>query len=142
VSTIRAPILELLAAPLDPEGTVEGLAERLLSLVAADPAAEMTLTYEDLLDRQSQRLIRPLLACLAQKSETETGKPLNLFTGPLEFVRIGPTGRVHIHGEFENRPGAVRLILRALQLGNRATPPASSLIKTEDNLALPRDGLT
>jgi hypothetical protein len=118
----RAPILEILAAPLDPEGTIEGLAERLLSLVAANPAAELTLAYEALLDRQSRRLIRPLLACLAQKSEAETGKRINLFHGSLEFVRTGQSGRVHILGEFENRPGTARLALRTLEFDNRETP--------------------
>ncbi len=107
--TTTTPFRELFAAPLQPDWTIDSLAERLLAVVADEPADEPLLTFDDLTDRQSQRLIRPLLACLARMSEAETGTPVNLYGGTLSFVRKRKSGEVRITGEFENRPGSIRL---------------------------------
>jgi len=120
-------ITELLAAPLSPDWTIEGLAEHLLRAIAArqpqtvDEVHELVLDADGGTDRQSRRLLRPLLACLATKSAAETGTPVNLFTGRLCFKRPGPTGAVWITGEFDNRPGSVRVAFRRTD-----SPPASS----------------
>lgn len=112
------PIADVLAAPLGPDWTVEGLAERVLAAVAARgpagarEAEEFVLDAETITDRQSCRLIRPLLACLAGKSAAEAGTSPNLYEGHLAFQRTGPESPVWILGRFENRPGAVRLALR------------------------------
>jgi hypothetical protein len=111
-------ITDLLAAPLRPDWTIEGLAEQLLGAIAfRQPQAggqvqELVLEGDALTDRQARRLLRPLLACLASKSAAETGTAINLFTGRLSFQRPGPGGPVWITGQFENRPGAVRVALR------------------------------
>ncbi len=109
------PLTDLLAAPLSPDWTVEGLAEQLLRAIVAQPTGdvrEFVLDLDTLTDRQSQRLLRPLLAYLATKSSGEAGVPTNLYGGRLSFHRSGPEGSVWIFGEFENRPGAVRVALR------------------------------
>lgn len=106
------PITEILAAPLAPDWTVEGLAEQLLSAIAGrhtDEVQEFVVQADS--DRQSSRLLRPLLACLAAKS-AESGGPVNLYGGHLSFKRTGPNGPVWILGQFENRPGSVRIALR------------------------------
>lgn len=98
---------ELLSAPLDPDWTIDGLAERILAAVAAHPdSREIVLDADALTDRQPRRLLRPLLACLATKSAAD------LYGGPLAFQRSGPCGSVWVLGSFENRPGQVRLALR------------------------------
>ena len=109
------PITDLLAAPLAPDWTIEGLAEQVLSAIAAqdaDEAPQLVLDADATTDRQSRRLLRPLLACLATKSAAEGGTAANLYGGRLSFQRRGPGGPVWILGHFENRPGAVRVALR------------------------------
>jgi hypothetical protein len=104
------PLADLLAAPLRPDWTIEGLAEQLLSAIASQPreeAEELRLDAAAATDRQSQRVLRPLLACLATKSAAEAGTPPNLYGGRLSFKRNGPDGPVWILGEFENKPGRV-----------------------------------
>jgi hypothetical protein len=113
--TADNPISELLAATLSPDWTVEGLAEQLLSTIAAirtKDACEVALDAHTAKDRQSRRLLRPLLACLATKSAAETGTPVNLYGGRLSFRRPGPEGPVWILGEFDNRTENVRVTLR------------------------------
>lgn len=113
--TAHNPIADLLNAPPGPDWTVEGLAEELLSIIAARPAEEaqeFVVEADTLSDRQSRRLLRPVLACLATKSAAEAGTPADLYGGPLTFQRPGPTGMVWVVGQFENRPGRVRLTLR------------------------------
>jgi len=112
MTTTTSPLLELLATPLGPNGTIDGLAEQLLARVATETAVELSLNFDDLTDRQSQRLIRPLLACLARMSATENGTEFTPYGGALAFTRTGLAGVVRIVGEFENRPGAVRLAFR------------------------------
>jgi hypothetical protein len=113
--TAKVPIAELLAAPLGADWTIEGLAEHLLGTIAArqpqavGEAPALVLDADAITDRQSRRLLRPLLACLVTKSAAESGTPVNLFTGRLCFKRPGPVGPVWITGEFENRPGVVRV---------------------------------
>ncbi len=113
--TMNNTIAELLAEPLDPEWTVDALAERLLDAIASGSPKE---TRECVLDEktatnaQVRRLFRPLLACLAAKSVTESGANGNLYSGQLSFRRTGTHGVVRITGDFENRPGSVRLTLR------------------------------
>jgi hypothetical protein len=120
-------ITELLAAPLTPAWTIEGLAEQLLRAIAArqpqtvGEVQELELDADATTDRQSRRLLRPLLACLATKSAAEAGIPANLFTGRLCFQRPGPTGTVWITAEFDNRPGSVRVAFRRTDC-----PPQSS----------------
>ena len=119
--TAGGTITDLLGAPLAPDWTVEGLAEDVLRAVAALPVAgpELAIDIDDATDRQTHRLIRPLLAYLASRSAAEAGMPVNLYGGRLTFQRPGPTGPVWVVGEFENRPGRVRLALR------RSGPPAT-----------------
>jgi len=105
-------LTDLLAAPLSPDWTIEGLAEQLLRTIASQPKEEaqnLLLDAAATTDRQSQRVLRPLLACLATKSAAEAGTPPNLYGGQLCFKRNGPNGPVWIRGEFENKPGSVRV---------------------------------
>ncbi len=111
-------IVDLLAAPLSPDWTIEGLAEQLLDAIAAqqpdasDAAQEIVLDAGAVTDRQSSRLLRPLLACLAAKSAVEASTAVNLYTGRLCFKRSSQAGPVWITGQFDNLPGAVRIALR------------------------------
>jgi hypothetical protein len=110
--TAENPLTDLLAAPLSPGWTIEGLAEQLLGTIASQPkegAKDFLLDAATATDRQSQRVLRPLLACLATKSAAEAGTPPNLYGGQLCFKRNGPDGPVWILGEFENKPGRVRV---------------------------------
>jgi hypothetical protein len=125
-------ISDLLAAPLSPDWTIEGLAEQVLDAIAAHrpadsgEAQEIVLDADVLTDRQSRRVLRPLLACLATKSAAEGGSTVNLYGGLLYFKRSGPTGPVWITGPFENRPGAVRVALRRSDSApERAKPTAA-----------------
>jgi hypothetical protein len=124
------PIADLLAAPLSPDWTVEGLAEQVLGAIAADRSEEgrwFILDAGTAMDRQSRRLLRPLLACLATKSAAEAGTPGDLYGGSLSFKRPGPDGPVWIIGQFENRPEAVRVVFRR----------SSSLPQNSDRTAQP-----
>jgi hypothetical protein len=115
IVTANNPIADLLSAPLDSDWTVEGLAEQVLGAIAAHrstEAQEFILDAAAAKDRQSRRLLRPLLACLAAKSAAESGAPVDLFGGHLSFKRLGPEGPVWILGQFENRPGSTRILLR------------------------------
>lgn len=118
------PIADLLAAPLGPDWTIDGLADQLLNQIATRPVSESSdcvIDSEDLKDRQSRRLIRPLLACLATRSAAEAGTPVHLYEGLLSFQRIGPDGPVWITGQFENKPGSVRATFQ-----RTASPPPST----------------
>ena len=113
--TAENSLTGLLTAPLSPGWTIEGLAEQLLCTIASQPreeARKLLLDASATVDRQSQRVLRPLLACLATKSAAEAGRAPNLYGGQLSFKRIGPDGPVWILGEFENRPGRVRVAFR------------------------------
>ena len=121
--TAENPITDLLAAPLGPDWTIEGLAEQLLCTIASQPKEEAEKFLVDAAaapDRQSQRVLRPLLACLATKSAAEAGTPPNLYGGQLSFKRIGPDGPVWILAEFENKPGNVRV-----EFHRTSSPPQS-----------------
>jgi hypothetical protein len=110
--TAENPLADLLAAPLSPDWTIEALAEQLLCTIASQPeeeAKDLRLDAAAAIDRQSQRILRPLLAHLATKSAAEAGAPPNLYEGRLRFKRNGPDGPVWILGEFENKPGCVRV---------------------------------
>ena len=113
--TAENPLADLLAAPLSPDWTIEGLAEQLLCTIASQPkeeAKDLRLDAAATTGRQSQRVLRPLLACLATKSAAEAGTPPNLYGGQLCFKRNGADGPIWILGEFENRPGRVRVAFR------------------------------
>jgi hypothetical protein len=124
------PIADLLAAPLSPDWTVEGLAEQVLGAIAAqrcEEGREFVLDANAIADRQSRRLLRPLLACLAAKSAAEAGTSPNLYGGNLAFTRPGPGGRpVRILGRFENGPGTVRVAFRQSDSSPEAREPGSS----------------
>jgi hypothetical protein len=108
-------ITDLLSSQLGPDWTVEGLAEQLLLAIAARRSEEgqvFGLNGDALTDRQSRRLVRPLLACLSALSRAESGTPDNICMGHLTFRRPGPEGPVLIDGEFKNEPGCVRLELK------------------------------
>jgi hypothetical protein len=108
-------ITDLLAAPLRPDWTIDELAEEVLAAIAADgqdPARAFVLDGTATTDRQSRRLIRPLLACLATKSAAEAGASPNLYGGRLSFQRTSPEGPVWILGDFENTPGTARAAFR------------------------------
>src|SRR5713226_3611035 len=102
--TTDTPLTDLLAAPLSPDWTVEGLAEQVLSAIAARlphdarEADAFVLDAETITDRQSVRLFRPLLACLATKSAAEAGTSANVYEGRLSFKRPGTEGPVWILG--------------------------------------------
>jgi hypothetical protein len=120
--TADNPLTDLLSTPLRPDWTVEAMAEELLGVLAAQPSEglqEFVLDADTIADRSSRRLLRPLLACLATKSAAEAGASANLYSGRLTFQRSGPGGPVWILGQFENRPGAVRVSFR------RSTSPHS-----------------
>src|SRR5207302_10359176 len=122
------PRTELLAAPLGRDWTIEGLAEQLLGTIASQPKEEannLRLDAAAATGRQSQRVLRPLLACLATKSAAEAGTPPNLYGGQLSFKRIGPDGPVWIFGEFENKPGSVRIAFQRPSL-NMQEPNSDS----------------
>jgi hypothetical protein len=131
--TAENPIAELLAAPLSPDWSIEGLAEQVLGAIAARPGDEQLFVFDAATakDRQSQRMLRPLLACLATKSAAETGTSTNLYEGRLSFKRVGVEGPVWIQGEFENKPGSVRVVLR------RSTSPQSPESKAVEDLSKP-----
>ncbi|MBI1913395.1 MAG: hypothetical protein HYS12_01350 [Planctomycetes bacterium] len=87
----------------------------MLGAIAAqrsEEAQEFVLDADATTDRQSRRLLRPLIACLATKSAAEAGTPPNLYGGHFSFKRPGPKGPVWILGQFENRQGSVRVTLR------------------------------
>jgi hypothetical protein len=112
--TANNPIADLLAAPLGVDWTIDRLAEDILRAIAAlgpYEGQEFVLDAEATTDRQTGRLLRPLLACLATKSAAESGTPPNLYGGNLTFQRSGPDGLAWILGRFENRPGAARVAL-------------------------------
>ena len=123
-------ITALLDAPLGPGWTVEGLAERLLGEIAANPSQDkQEFVVGADTSRQARRLIRPLLACLAVKSAAEAGTPPEVHGGQLLFKRLGVLGPVCIHGRFENRPGNVRVTLRRSNLPPEdCNPPESGEI--------------
>jgi hypothetical protein len=136
---VTAPNLlaDLLGAPLAPDWTVEGLAEQVLGAIAAqgsEEGQEFVLDADATTDRQSRRLLRPLLACLATRSAAEAGTPANLYGGRLSFQRPGPQGPVWILGQFENRPGSVRVTLR------RSSAPPESPEATPGKPAALTDG--
>ncbi len=124
--TADNPIADLLAAPLSPGWTVEGLAEQLLCAIAAARTSdkqEFVLDAETTTDRQTCRILRPLLACLATKSAVESGTAPNLYEGNLSFRRPGSEGPVWILGQFVNKPGTVRVTLRRSVLPAVDTEP-------------------
>jgi hypothetical protein len=126
--TTDNPITELLAAPLSPDWTVDRLAEEVLRAIAergSEEVQEFILDAEAMSDRQSCRLLRPLLACLATKSAAEEGTSPNLYGGRIWFKRPGHEGPVWILGQFENRPGTVRVAFRCSTL-----PPQNSELTT------------
>jgi len=138
IVTANNPITDLLGAPLGPDWTMEGLAEQVLRTIAAQPSEEVqefVLDGDATTDRQSSRLLRPLLACLATKSAAETGTATNLYSGHFSFRRSGPKGPVWILGQFENRPGSVRVTLR-----RSSSPPTSSEQETGQPAVLPDAG--
>ncbi|MGL4421512.1 MAG: DUF6800 family protein [Gemmataceae bacterium] len=102
-----------MAKPLAPDWTIEAFAEQFLDAVVAHPG-ECVVDAQQLTDRQSVRLMRPLLANLATKYAEATGQPLSLYEGILSFTRNSPSGPVSIVGEFVNRPGKVHLNLSRL----------------------------
>jgi hypothetical protein len=133
IVTINNPITDVLAAPLGPDWTVEGLAEQLLGAIAAqgsEQTHELVLDGAVAADRQTHRLLRPLLACLAAKSAAEAGTPVNLYGGHFSFKRPGPGGPLWIIGHFENRPGNVRVTLRL-----SGSPPQSPVPTPEQAVA-------
>lgn len=137
--TANNPISDVLGAPLRPGWTVEGLAEQVLGAIAAQISGEpqeFVLEADSITDRQSCRLLRPLLACLATKSATEAGSPVNLYGGHFSFKRPGPNGPVWILGRFENSPGNVRVTLR-----RSSSPPENSEAKPGHRAALTDPGL-
>jgi hypothetical protein len=111
------PLTEVLAIPLGPDWTVDQLAENVLATVAERSEAEseeLVIDAEVITDRQTLRLLRPLIACLATKSATEAGTSPNLYGGSIAFNRPGPEGPVWIFGQFENTPEAVKLTFRRM----------------------------
>ncbi len=95
IVTTEESISDVLSQPLDPNWSIEELAEQVLATIAAQNACvdqEFVLDAATTTDRQSQRLLRPILACLATKSAEEAGVSPNLYSGQLTFKRTGPQG--------------------------------------------------
>ena len=129
--TADNPIANLLAAPLGPDWTVDQLAEKVLLVLAAQDAEEsreFVLDADATSDRQSRRLLRPLLARLAVKSAVEAGTSPNLYGGQLAFERPCQDGTVWILGEFENNPGQARIAFR------RSSSPSGHLPGMEEGV--------
>jgi hypothetical protein len=115
IVSAEPPLFDLLSAPLSSDWTVEQLAEDVLSATAergTNADQEFVLDVETAANSQSRRLIRPLLACLATKSAAEAGTCPNLYGGWLSYQRPGHQGPVWILGQFENKPGAARVVFR------------------------------
>jgi len=132
--TANYPIADLLAAPLGPDWTVEGFAEQVLGALAAQPPEAdhaFVLDAETITDRQSRRLLRPLLACLATTSAAEAGTAPKLYGGQFSFKRPSDRGLLWIVGQFENRPGKVCLTLR-----RSSSPPQTPEAKQGQTAAL------
>ena len=119
-------VTELLAAPLNQYWTIAELAEQLLCTIASQPEKEFVLDATTITDGQSRRLIRPLLACLANMSATESGTSDDIYGADLSFKRTGPEGQVWIFGQFKNTQGNVRISLK-----RSATPQGSQNGKSE-----------
>lgn len=101
------PILDLLAAPLRPDWTIDQLAEDVILAIVARGSGErqeFVIDAEAVTDRQSRRVLRPLLACLATKSAAETGTSTSLYGDRLRFVRPGRDGLMSVFCRFENTP--------------------------------------
>jgi hypothetical protein len=129
IVSIGNPLTDLLAAPLGPDWTVDRLAEEVLSAIAAgapEEAQDYVVDAGATTDRQSRRVLRPLLACLAMKSAAEAGTPPNLYGGHLSFKRLCREGPVWIFGEFENTSGSARVILR------RSSSPPQNVFTTKE----------
>lgn len=114
----KNPIADVLSAPLEPGWTIERLAEQVVSAITShelepgQAAVEFVLDADAITDRQSQRLMRPLVVCLAQKSAAEDGMTPCLYEGCLAFKRQTRGGPVWVVGEFKNTPGKVSVTLR------------------------------
>lgn len=125
----KNPITDALSAPLDSDWTIERLAEQVISAVASQEPegapAEFVLDANTLTDRQSQRLVRPLVACLAQKSAAEGGTAPRLYEGCLSFKRQSRGAPVWVVGEFKNTPGKVFVTLRRSESPPRDQQPAA-----------------
>ena len=139
-------IADVLSAPLGSDWTIDRLAEQVLSAIALQrpnaerKADEFVLGAESVTDRQSQRLLRPLLACLAGKSAAEAGTSPALYQGRLSFERRGAEGPVWVVGEFENRPGSVRIRLcRSNSPPPNHEPPNYDPTTRQLNLLAPDD---
>jgi len=90
VTIISNLISDILKAPLGRDWTVEGLAEEILASIAvqcSEETRDVVLEIDSAMDSQARRLFRPFLACLAIKSATEAGMPVNLYEGSLSFRR-------------------------------------------------------
>ncbi len=137
-STVTAenPLTDLLAAPLSPGWTIEGLAEQVLSMIASQPkeqAIDLLLDAAATTDRQSQRVLRPLIACLATKSAAEAGRSPNLYEGQLSFKRIGLYGPVWILCDFENKAESTRVSFRRSNSPPQAPESDAGLISDKND---------
>lgn len=127
----KNPITDLLTASLDSGWTIERLAEQVISAIASQESQgeratiEFALDGNTITDRQSQRLMRPLVACLAQKSATEDGTAPNLYEGCLAFQRPSLGDPVWVVGEFKNTPEKVFVTLRRSKSPPRDEQPAA-----------------
>lgn len=139
---MKNPITDLLSAPLDSGWTIERLAEQVISAIASqDPQVgqaplEFVLDADTITDRQSQRLMRPLVACLGQRSAAEAGTPPNLYEGCLAFKRQIRGGPVWVVGEFKNTPGKVLVTLRRSNsplLDQQSTARQVAVVPTTDD---------
>jgi hypothetical protein len=129
---------DLLAAPLAPDWAVDHLAEKVLGAIVergSEEAQEFVLDAEAMNDRQSRRLLRPLLACLAIKSAAESGTEPNIFEGHISFNRPGKEGPLWILGQFENKQGAVRVTFHC-----SSSPPSNSELNKGQASVLPAAG--
>ena len=95
--TAENPLTDLLAAPLSPDWTIEGLAEQLLCTIASQPKEEAKNSLLDAAaatDRQSQRVLQTVACAASRPSQPPKREHLaNLYGGQLSFKGIGPKAR-------------------------------------------------
>lgn len=124
--TIREAVMKLFTVVPSQGWTLDGAADSLIQLAAQTRSLSVGMVREfesqskqfqviendQLLqtgDSTPNRMIRPLLAFLANKAAKETGVEFNVYGGRYSFTRPGSRGMVRIDAEFENTMHSQRI---------------------------------
>lgn len=91
--------------------------------------------WDSLRSAHSQRLMRPLVACLAQKSAAEGRTAPRLYEGCLILNRQSGGAAVWVVGEFNNTPGKVFVTLRR----SESPPPNQQTAASQVAIVSPVD---